>query len=416
MRSTEKDVYEAQGLDFSRRAFIKNSSQLAIGAAALLSISNIGCAFNSNEKQIRLAVAGGNFGTKFFWHEHPNCKVHAVTDLHEDRREKLKLTYHCDNSYDSLEELIKAERDKLDVVAVFTDGNLHFQHVKLCMENGLHVISAVPAVMTVEEAEALLALKLKTGLKYKMAETSYYDRQGIVSRGLYEQNHVGKIFYSELEYYHDKGDLGKLITNKRTRFWNPDGSPSWRWGFPPMHYPTHATGYLIGTNNDRLKSVSCTGWGTEHPFVSDNQYDNPFWNCASMFQTESGGMSRINTFWLTANPHGNRARFYGSEADFYMPMKGIHGALISKRGMRTPQKLELPKHWKTSKMLPDKMRHKTGHGDSHVFIAAEFINALIDDREPEIDIYKSLNMTVPGILAHQSTLQNGLSMPIPIYR
>jgi hypothetical protein len=99
-----------------------------------------------------------------------------------------------------------------------------------------------------------------------------------------------------------------------------------------------------------------------------------------------------------------------------MLIKGIHDALFSKRGMRAPQKLKLPKHWKTSKMLPDKMRHQTGHGDSHVFIAAEFIKALIDDREPEIDIYKSLNMTVPGIMAHQSALQNGLSMPIPIYK
>ena len=58
-------------------------------------------------------------------------------------------------------------------------------------------------------------------------------------------------------------------------------------------------------------------------------------------------------------------------------------------------------------MLPDAMRHASGHGGSAVFISAEFINALVEDREPEIDLYESLAMTVPGIVAHQSAFKEG---------
>jgi hypothetical protein len=44
---------------------------------------------------------------------------------------------------------------------------------------------------------------------------------------------------------------------------------------------------------------------------------------------------------------------------------------------------------------------------------AEFINALLDDREPEIDVYKALAMTVPGIIGHQSALKHGGRMKVP---
>jgi hypothetical protein len=48
-----------------------------------------------------------------------------------------------------------------------------------------------------------------------------------------------------------------------------------------------------------------------------------------------------------------------------------------------------------------------------VFISAEFVNALVEDREPEIDLYESLAMTVPGIVAHQSAFKDGEQLAVP---
>jgi hypothetical protein len=64
-------------------------------------------------------------------------------------------------------------------------------------------------------------------------------------------------------------------------------------------------------------------------------------------------------------------------------------------------------------MLPEPMRHNSGHGGSHTFIAAEFVNALLEEREPEIDIGHALAMTVPGIVAHQSALRDGEQLDVP---
>ena len=71
-----------------------------------------------------------------------------------------------------------------------------------------------------------------------------------------------------------------------------------------------------------------------------------------------------------------------------------------------------PQYWK-SDMLPEPMRVPSGHGGSAVFISAEFVNALLEDREPEIDLYESLAMNVPGIVANASSRKDGEQLTVP---
>jgi len=65
--------------------------------------------------------------------------------------------------------------------------------------------------------------------------------------------------------------------------------------------------------------------------------------------------------------------------------------------------------------LPESLRKDSGHGGSHTFITHEFISALIEDREPAVNLYEALAMTVPGIVAHQSSLKGGEQMKIPSF-
>jgi hypothetical protein len=54
-----------------------------------------------------------------------------------------------------------------------------------------------------------------------------------------------------------------------------------------------------------------------------------------------------------------------------------------------------------------------GHGGSHGQLMNEFVTALLQDREPLIEIAQGLNLTVSGIVAHQSALKGGELMKIP---
>jgi hypothetical protein len=54
-----------------------------------------------------------------------------------------------------------------------------------------------------------------------------------------------------------------------------------------------------------------------------------------------------------------------------------------------------------------------GHGGSHGHLMNEFVTAILEDREPLIDIGMALNLTVAGIVAHQSALKDGEILKIP---
>jgi predicted dehydrogenase len=258
--------------------------------------------------------------------------------------------------------------------------------------------------MTIEEAESLRELREKTGLTYMMAETSYYRHYCIAARELYKQGQFGELFYSEVEYYHPH--IGHRISP--LSFYN--GERTWRYGFPPMLYPTHSTGLLIGVTGECFTKVSCVGWGnSENPALKDNSYENPFNAASALYTTNRQHICRCNVFW-DGTAEGERAQWFGTKLTFYMPGSG--GQPFHLQGEAAPNWKSIPDYWNR---LPKTLSRNPGHGGSHPFLTHEFIMALIEEREPVINMNTSLNMTVPGIIAHESSLRGGQQLDIPVF-
>jgi hypothetical protein len=57
-----------------------------------------------------------------------------------------------------------------------------------------------------------------------------------------------------------------------------------------------------------------------------------------------------------------------------------------------------------------------GHGGSHGYLTDEFVTAVLQNRQPLVNIAWALNMTVAGIVAHQSALKDGELLKIPQYQ
>ncbi len=399
--------------DVSRRDFMVRGS-MGLSAAALA--SHHAYAVDTAPKKVRIGVVGGGFGCSFLWHEHPDCEVVAVSDLREERRKRLMDTYKCGKAYNSLEELVKAP--DIDAVAVFTDGNLHVQHVLESMSNGKHCISAVPAAYgTMEQAHTLADTVKKYGLTYMMAETGYYQQTTISARKFYNEGKFGDLFYCEAEYQHPGLEVLYMENGKRT----------WRYGMAPMHYPTHSSSQLIGVTGERLLKVTCHGWGDDDPILKDNAYNNPFWNGSAMFSTDRGHAFRMNVWWKGAHRGCERAQWIGSKMSLYMEESNGWPACIVRAGKQTEkddagferalsefEEYKAPDYWATD-MLPGPLRRNTGHQGSHAFLTHEFIDALTHDRMPTVNIYEALAYTVPGIIAHQSALKGGEPMDIPSF-
>ena len=56
-----------------------------------------------------------------------------------------------------------------------------------------------------------------------------------------------------------------------------------------------------------------------------------------------------------------------------------------------------------------------GHGGSHGYLAHDFIDAILRNRKPRVDVIDALNMTTPGYYAHLSAMKDGETMKIPQY-
>ncbi len=396
---------------FSRRSFI---SVAGLGATAMVLPSRFAFAGETNSsKKVRMGIVGGGFGSAFFFHEHPNCIVEAVSDLRPERREHLMEVYKCSKSYESLEILLKDP--KVEAVFIATGAPDHASHVIASLKAGKHVLCCVPVAMTLDESHAVFETVKKTGLTYMMAETSIFRQEMISAKKFYKEGLFGNIFHAAAQYNHPGVDTYFVENGKRT----------WRWGLAPMNYPTHCTSFLVGLTGERLTEVSCIGWGDDDPVCKDNQYNNPFWNEAAFFKTSRGISFPVEINWKGALRSVERGEWQGDKMSLIMSHGEKSSTVIVKPGDKfakddggfryaenSVEEYTAPRWWNTD-MLPETMRHDSGHGGSHTFITHEFIDSVVNNRKPEVDIYQSLAFTVPGIVAHQSALKGGELLKIP---
>ncbi len=409
----EIEMTQQQGSEFTRRTFIMGAA--TIGAAAATTRARAQETKPATDK-VRIGVVGGRFGAEFQWHLHPECEVVAVCDIDDTALQTLKTNYQCDNGYKSYLEMLK--HPGLNAVAIFTPAPMHVWMATRAMKAGLHAVTAVPAGMSIEELEELLDCVKTTGMKYMLAETSYFRAPALQAMEFAKQGRFGTVFYTESEYHHEG------ITEL---FFEPDGKPSWRYGLPPMLYPTHCTGYVIPVTGERMTEVTAIGWGDGHEILQTNLYGNPFWNTTAFFKTSGGHASRMSVYWHVAAGMTERAAFYGDRMSYIMSRpEGSANMIceISQSGQTAlddngypigavnNQKDKTPDFFER---LPEPMRVACGHGNSHTFITHEFVDAIMRDRRPVIDIYEALAYNVPGIIAHQSALKGGEHMTIPDY-
>jgi hypothetical protein len=208
-------------------------------------------------------------------------------------------------------------------------------------------------------------------------------------RQIYNAGGFGKLVYSEGEYFHD---ACAVIPSYK----------DWRIGLPPQWYPTHSNAYYVGVTGGSFTEVSCQGMPSIRNELQpqNNAYKNPFGTEIALFRTSEGGMSRMAVSWDTPG--------YGGEVG---RVRGQKGSMV---GMEYQgQEPKLPNLARPP--LPPSVQ-AGGHGGSHGYLGHEFVMSILENRLPLVNVAWALNLTVPGIVAHQSALKDGERMKIPQYR
>ena len=383
-------------------------------------------------------VGAGQFAGSFarLFQLHPGVAELSVTDLLPDRAAELAGQLGGARIHDSYDAML-ADPD-VDAVAIFTQRWTHGPLVVAALEAGKHVYSAVPMAVAEQEIRDIVALVAETGLTYMMGETSYYNPATVYARQ--RLGDFGRVFYSEGDYVHDM-DLGFYDAYRYS------GGDDWRQtaSYPPMLYPTHAIGGVLGALPTHAVSVSCIGVrDTRGDGVFDREvsmFGNDFSNATALFELADGGVMRTNEMRRVGYPSHlkeSRFRFFGTEASLeqlatvslWQTKEGVEDvtaelATAASLSLDDPSLADVSPALRDSfvaghaavhdrSRLPRELDGQpTGHEGSHHFLVDDFVTAVERRTAPPVSAWLAARFTMPGIVAHRSAQQGGERLPIP---
>jgi len=384
-------------------------------------------------------VGAGQFSGQFskLFNAHPLVGDIFVTDVVPERASTLVARQDLAGTFPSFDAMLESD---LDAIAIFTQRWTHGPLVVQALRAGKHVYSAVPMAVTEQEITAIIEAVAETGLTYMMGETSYYNPATIYARGQRESGAFGRIFYAEGDYVHDM-DLGFYSAYEFS------GGANWKStaSYPPMLYPTHSIGGVLGAIGGHAVSVSCIGVRDDrNDGVFDREismFDNDFSNASALFELDGGGSMRINEFRRVGYPshlRESRFRFFGTEGSFEQLVASAvwqdrEGFIDVSELIETSATLDAddpsladvdpalrdafvsglaPVH-DPARLPPELRAMPSGHEGSHHFLVDDFAVAVATHTLPPVNAWEAARYTLPGIVAHQSALQDGKRLAIP---
>ncbi len=394
---------------------------------------------------VKIGVVGtGQFARSFIalWQLHPDVEAVYACDVVPERAKAHAEKHELAGTFDTFEDVLASD---VDSVAILTQRWSHGPLVLQALEAGKNVYSAVPMAISAEEISAIVRKVEETGLIYMMGETSYYNPAVVWARAKIAAGELGRVFYSEGDYVHD-------MDNGFYAAYQYSGGDDWKKtaSFPPMLYPTHAVGGVLGAVPSYATSVSCIGIPDDRgDGVFDkgvSQWGNEFSNMTALFELADGGTMRTNEFRRVGywNGHESRFRFYGTEAVMEQSGKGATYSIKTEgENYRKGKTLDISDLFYTSdgevpedfgdvdpalmqsfasgnakvqdrSRLPKEFEGAhNGHAGSHHFLADDFVRAVTTKTQPPVSAWRAARFTLPGVLAYESAQQGGARIPVP---
>lgn len=377
---------------------------------------------------------------------HPDIDLVVGAELNSERRKSVAGQYGI-KMYESFDKMLE-EDNEINSVGIFTPRHLHGPMIIQALKSGKNVFSAVPMGCSEEEVFEILDLVKRTGLTFAMAETCYYFPCAVWARKANKKKAFGDVVFGEAQYYHDITEMLDAYESKAVA------------GIPPMFYGTHSAAMLISAFNERPVEVSCFGYEDK---VGDgiygkgvNHWDNPFSNETAVIRFESGALGRMNEFRRigTTRPSSYITGIYGTHGAYeYSGNQHLYSK--GKVFGQEPQSFDVSDEVNTFNYVENKdsitngagrldykyqtgwskvhnidrlpkclveyaeeLRAKNelsaiGHNGSHFFTIDDFVQAVIQNKIPPINAWRSAEYTLTGIIAHESAMQGGKTLKIP---
>ena len=334
--------------------------------------------------------------------------VHAVCDTNAEQLEASRERLGAEVAFDDHEKML----DESDVQAVIigTPMPFHVPQAIAAIERGVHVLSEVPAGVSVDECRDLVRACAKSEAIYMMAENYAYTRPNQIIREMVRRGEFGDVYYADGEYVHELKGLNE-VTRWRRR---------WQTGINGITYGTHSLGPIMQWfGDDRVVQVCCAGSGHHYADPRGDQYENED-ACVMLCKFASGGLAKIRVDMLSDRPHAmTNYQLQGTDGCYESARQPGQPNMIWLRSLSSsPDKwfdLDevgqdfVPESW----IKFEELAAKAGHGGGDLIELIDFSDAVCGRREPVIGVHQAMDMTLPGLISQQSIAEGGRWVDVP---
>lgn len=362
---------------------------------------------------IRVAVVGLGFGTNFvpIYQAHGNSECAAVCQRNIIRGKEVAERFGVPKVYDRYDDLLNDP--DIDAVHLNTPSSEHAAMTIAAFKAGKHVACTVPMAVTYADCLEIVRLRDATGLAYMMMETAVFTRNFLHVRKMVKSGKVGKI---------------QFLRGSHQQNMSMPGWPEYWYGFPPMHYATHAVAPLLCLAQADCEWVHCLGSGRIREDYA-KRYGSPFAVESSLMKLRNSDLACEVTRSLF-----DTIRQYRESFDVYASGMSFEWEQITGEGMveftdlEDARRITVPDY---GHLLPREIAHFTGsggkdagsdqasfaqgggHGGSYPHMAHEFVSAIVENRDSLIDVKRAANWTMVGLAAHESAMTGGLRVELP---
>ncbi|MBQ4528286.1 MAG: Gfo/Idh/MocA family oxidoreductase [Clostridia bacterium] len=299
--------------------------------------------------------------------------------------------------YEDYDEMLA--KANLDAVIVETGADIHAEFCIKALEKDINVLSDIPNVAGLKEAQDLWNASLKSKAVIYTGANPNYQKFTVLLKQFYEKGLLGKPYCMEAEYIH----------------WSMPGSASrihlrengdWRKRLISIRYCTHSLGPLLTVLNEELKKVSCFGTG-QHADPSEYESTTADDMMCAQFQTESGVVVRLmRNKRCRADIGHHNYRVFGTEG--YMERIERNSNPVIR--YNSTKELETGLKEISGEYMPpayaDNPRAK-GHGGMDYAMLDNFFKAISGGNGEPVTLKEGLAMTIPGIYAEESAKRGG---------
>lgn len=314
----------------------------------------------------------------------------AICDKNPISLECAGKVYPKTALFASFEEMM--EKAKLDALFIGTPATCHAEFGIKALNRNIHVLSEIPTVANIEEAQELWDAHLHSQALYMTAANPNFWAFVETAVDLKKKGLLGDPYYIEAEYIHDI----------RSYF---ERTP-WRASYESIRYCTHSLGPMLRLIEEDLEWTSCFDTGS-HINRQPNQHDA----MVAIFRTRSNVVLRLMTSFINNYPSGgHHYRIFATKGAFERTAEyskdcpertlfystDTHG---TNAWTHLPSDYLRPEHAGNSKAA--------GHGGADYAVLEAFFRAIRAGGPSPISLREGLRMTLPGLYAAKSARRGG---------